>query len=183
VTSTAVVNRYANALADVVVSERAGIDPTSAISQLRSFNEAVESSHELRIVLASPAISTARKRTVIRRLADHLNLDRIIRNFLLVLTDHRRAAALKQVVDAFDIVLDERLGFLRADVTSASELGESQKQQLSAQLERIASSKVRMKFSVDPSLIGGVTAKVGSKVYDGSVRGQLAVLRHRLQVN
>ena len=55
--------------------------------------------------------------------------------------------------------------------------------QLAAELERLAASKVRMRFSVDPSLIGGVTARVGSKVYDGSVRGQLAVLRQRLLVN
>ena len=66
---------------------------------------------------------------------------------------------------------------------SATELAASQQDQLAAELARLASSKVRMKFSVDPSLIGGVTAKVGSKVYDGSVRGQLAVLRQRLQVN
>ncbi len=182
-TSTAVVNRYANALADVVVSPSAGIEAPVAIEQLRSFGAMVDSSHELRIVLASPAVSSARKRLVIRRLADTMNLHRIIRNFLLVLTDHRRADALKEVIDAFDIVLDERLGYLRADVSSATELAEAQKSQLAVELERLAASKVRTKFSVDPSLIGGVTAKVGSKVYDGSVRGQLAVLRQRLQVN
>ena len=181
-TSSVVVNRYANALADVVVSPSAGIEAAAAIEQLKSFGAVVDGSHELRIVLASPAVSSARKRLVIRRLADTMNLHRVIKNFLLVLTDHRRAGALKEVIDAFDIVLDERLGYLRAEVSSASELAGPQKDQLAVELERLASSKVRMKFSVDPSLIGGVTAKVGSKVYDGSVRGQLAVLRQRLQV-
>ena len=182
-TSTSVVNRYANALADVVVSPGAGIEAPVAIEQLRAFGSMVEGSHELRIVLASPAVSSARKRLVIRRLADTMNLHRIIKNFLLVLTDHRRAGALKEVIEAFDIVLDERLGYLRAEVISATELAAPQQDQLAAELARLASSKVRVKFSVDPSLIGGVTAKVGSKVYDGSVRGQLAVLRQRLQVN
>jgi F-type H+-transporting ATPase subunit delta len=183
VTSTVVVNRYANALADVVVGPNAGLEPAVAISQLRSFGAMVDGSSELRTVLASPAVSSARKRSVIRRLADSLELHRVIRNFLLVLTDHRRAGALKDVIDAFDVVLDERLGFQQAQVTSAAELGGPEKERLAAQLERLASGKVRMKFAVDPSLIGGVTARVGSKVYDGSVRGQLAVLRQRLQVN
>ena len=181
-TSSVVVNRYANALADVVVSPSAGIEAPVAIEQLKSFGAVVDGSLELRIVLASPAVSSARKRLVIRRLADTMNLHRVIKNFLLVLTDHRRAGALREVIDAFDIVLDERLGYLRAEVSSASELAGPQKDQLAVELERLASSKVRMKFSVDPSLIGGVTAKVGSKVYDGSVRGRLAVLRQRLQV-
>lgn len=181
-TSSVVVNRYANALADVVVSPSAGIEASAAVEQLKSFGAVVEGSSELRIVLASPAVSSARKRLVIRRLADTMSLHRVIKNFLLVLTDHRRAGALTEVIDAFDIVLDERLGYLRAEVSSASELAEAQKDQLAVELARLASSKVRMKFSLDPSLIGGVTAKVGSKVYDGSVRGQLAVLRQRLQV-
>jgi len=183
VTSSAVVNRYANALADIVVSPQAGIDPAVAVAQLRSFGEAVEGSRELRIVMASPAVSAARKRLVVRRIAEALGLHRIILNFLLVLSDHRRASALTDMIDAFAVVLDERLGFLRAEVTSANELGQQQRDQLAAELARVASSQVRMRFSVDPSLIGGVTARVGSKVYDGSVRGQLAVLRQRLLVN
>jgi len=183
VTSISVVNRYANALADVVVSPGSGIEAPVAVEQLLAFGAMVDSSYELRLVLASPAVSSARKRLVIRRLADTMNLHRIIKNFLLVLTDHRRADALNQVIDAFDIVLDERLGYLRAEVTSATELAAPQQDQLATELAQLASSKVRMRFSVDPSLIGGVTAKVGSKVYDGSVRGQLAVLRQRLQVN
>jgi F-type H+-transporting ATPase subunit delta len=183
VTSTAVVNRYANALADVVVGPAAGIDPAAAIAQLRQFGEVVAGSSELRTVLASPAVSSARKREVIRRLAERLSLEKVIRNFLLVLTDHRRAGALQEVIDAFDVVLDERLGFKQAEITSATELAQAQKDQLAAELERLAASKVRMKFSVDPTLIGGLTARVGSKVYDGSVRGQLAILRQRLQVN
>ena len=181
-TSSAVVNRYANALADVVVSPGAGIDPAAAVAQLRSFGAAVGASRELRIVMASPAVSAARKRLVIRRIGEALGLHRIILNFLLVLSDHRRAASLNEVIEAFDVVLDERLGFLRANVSSAHELGQDQKDRIAAELARLASSQVRMRFSVDPSLIGGVTARVGSKVYDGSVRGQFAVLRQRLQV-
>lgn len=181
-TSSAVVNRYASALVDVVVSPSAGIDPAKAVQQLRSFAEAVKSAPELRIILASPSVSAARKRQVLRRIADALGLDRIIRNFLLVLSDRRRAAALPDVIEAFDVLLDERLGFMRADVATAFELTQEQRDRLSAELGKLAGSQVRMRFTVEPDLIGGVTARLGSKVYDGSVRGQLANMRRRLAV-
>jgi F-type H+-transporting ATPase subunit delta len=182
-TSSAVVNRYANALVDVVVSPSAGIDPARAVEQLRAFGAAVQSSADLRIVLASPSVAIARKRLVIRRIADALGLERIIRNFLLVLTDHRRAGALADVIEAFDLLLDERIGFVRAEVVSAYELTSEQRERLSAELTKLAGSQVRMRFAVDPDLIGGATARLGSKVYDGSVRGQLAGMRQLLTTN
>jgi F-type H+-transporting ATPase subunit delta len=150
---------------------------------LRSFEQALVTAPELRIVLASPAVSAARKRLVIRRIADAIGLERIIRNFLLVLSDHHRAGALSEMIQAFDVLVDERLGFLHAEVASVSELSAQQREQLAAELSKLAASQIRMKFVVDPDLIGGVTARVGSKVYDGSVRGKLAILRQRLVLN
>ncbi|MES1262368.1 MAG: ATP synthase F1 subunit delta [Acidobacteriota bacterium] len=182
-TSTAVVNRYASALVDVVVSPAAGIDPALAMQQLRSFDAAIKASPDLRTILASPAVSIARKRLVIRRIAEALRVERIILNFLLVLNDHRRAGALSEVIDSFDILLDERRGFQRAEVRSAYELTAEQREALAAELEKLAGSRIRMRFAVEPELIGGVTARLGSRVYDGSVRGKLAVLRQRLTVN
>ena len=182
-TSSAVVNRYASALVDIVISSASAIEPSLAIRQLRSFDASVRSAPELRIVLASPAVSSARKRLVIRRIGEALGLERIILNFLLVLSDHRRTSALPEMIDSFEVLLDERLGFLRAEVRSAFALSEEQRQRLSAELATLAGSQVRMRFAVDPDLIGGVTATMGSKVYDGSVRGQLGTLRQRLAVN
>lgn len=182
-TSTAVVNRYASALVDVVLSPNAGFDPALAVQQLRSFDAVIKESPELRTILASPAVSTARKRLVIRRIAEALQVNRIILNFLLVLTDHRRDTALSEVIDSFDVLLDERLGFTRAEVLSAYELTAEQRDRLSAELAKLAGTPVRLRFAVDPDLIGGVTARLASKVYDGSVRGRLAALRHRLAVN
>ena len=180
--SSALVNRYANALVDIVVSSSSGIDPALALNQLRSFEEAVKNSPDLNLILASPAVSSARKRQVIRRVADALGLERIIRNFLLVLSDHRRAHALSEMIEAFNVLVDERLGFLHAEVTSASELTAEQRDRLAAEIAHLAASQVRMRFTIDPDLIGGVTARVGSKVYDGSVRWQLAILKQRLAV-
>lgn len=180
--STAVVNRYANALADVVVSPGSDVKPTDAVEQLASFHAAVQSSSDLRAVLTSPAIPVGRKRAIIKDIAKALGLSNVVRNFVLVLSDHRRAAALGQMVDAFELILEERLGFVRAEVKSAFELSAAQRDELSKQLGALAGTQVRMRFEVDPDLIGGVTAKIGSTVYDGSVRGQLAVMRQRLAV-
>jgi F-type H+-transporting ATPase subunit delta len=180
--SSAVVNRYANALADVVLSPTSDVKPAEAAQQLRSFDDAVQSSRDLRLVLASPAVAVARKRAIIKDIARKLEISRVATNFLLVLSDHRRADALPQMVDAFEGMLDERLGFVKAEVKSASDLNQDQQNALSGELSKLAGAPVKLRFQVDPDLIGGVTAKIGSRVYDGSVRGQLAEMRKRLTV-
>ncbi len=178
--SSAVVNRYANALADVVLSPGSDVNPQDALAQLRAFNDAVAESKDLRLILATPAVPVARKRAVIKDIAERLGSSRTVRNFVLVLSDHRRAAALPLVLDAVENFFDERAGFLRAQVKSAYGLSPDQQNQLSGQLSTIAGKPVRMRFAVDPELIGGVTARIGSRVYDGSVRGQLLEMRKRL---
>jgi F-type H+-transporting ATPase subunit delta len=181
--SSAVVNRYANALADVILSAGSDVKAPEAIAQLRAFDAAVQGSPDLSKVLASPAIPVARKRAIIKDIAERLELARTVRNFVLVLSDHRRATALAQMVDAFEMLLDERLGFVRAEVKSAFDLQAVERDRLSARLGKLAGAPVRMRFAVDPDLIGGVTAKIGSRVYDGSVRGQLAEMRKRLALS
>jgi F-type H+-transporting ATPase subunit delta len=180
--SSSVVNRYANALADVVLSPSSQVKAAEAIEQLRSFDAAVLGSSDLRLVLASPAIPVARKRSIIKDIAGKLGISRVVMNFILVLSDHRRAAGLAQMVDAFELLLDERLGFVRAEVKSALELKQTEQNELSTQLSKIAGAPVKLRFAIEPELIGGVTAKIGSKVYDGSVRGQLAEMRKHLAV-
>ena len=179
-TSVAVINRYANALVDIAMGANAGMKAEDAVIQLRLFEDAVHSSAALRTILASPAVSKARKRLVIRRLAETLGLSRIVLNFLLVMTDHGRAGALRETIDAFDILLDERMGFVRAEVRSATELIPAQQEALSKELQTLSGKQVRIRFACEPELIGGVTARLGSRLYDGSVRGQLAKLRQNL---
>jgi F-type H+-transporting ATPase subunit delta len=177
--SSAIVSRYASALADVVTGP-SGMDAAQATQQLRAFEDVLASSLELRNALASPAVAPARKRAVVGRLADQLALAKIVRNFLLVLSDHRRLTALAQMIDSFEIQLDARLGFIRAELHSARELDERQKAALADGLSRLGGMKVRARFTVEPELIGGVVARIGSTVYDGSVRGQLDTLGRRL---
>jgi F-type H+-transporting ATPase subunit delta len=178
--TSAVANRYANALADVVTDPKSGVRPEDVASQLRSFEDTLRGSAELHNALTSPAVPAARKRAVVGKIADELKLSRVARNFLFVLIDHRRIAGLDGVLHSFEIILDERLGFARAEVSSARELTDSQRTALSTQLERMTGKRIRMRFAVDPALIGGVVARIGSTVYDGSVRGQLDSLGRKL---
>ena len=176
----AVTSRYANALVEVVLSASSGLKPAQAVEQLRWFNSSIQSSPSLKLVLASPAISATKKRAVIRSIAEAVGAAQVIRNFVLVLSDHGRAAGLPEILEAFEAALDTRLGLVRAQVRSATELTGQQQSDLLAQLSQLAGAEIRMKIEVDPGLIGGVAVKSGSKVYDGSVRGQLAGLRERL---
>jgi F-type H+-transporting ATPase subunit delta len=179
-TTSAVSNRYANALADVVTAPGSGVKPEDVLSQLRSFEATLRGSAELHNALTSPAVPPGRKRAVVGKIADSLGLSRVTRNFLYVLIDHRRIAALEGVLHSFEIIVDERLGFARADVSSARELEAGQRAALTIQLERLTGKKIRARYAVDPALIGGVLARIGSTVYDGSVRGQLDSLGRKL---
>lgn len=182
-TSSTIVNRYANALADVVIAPHSEVAPADALAQLRTFYDSADTVPELQAVLASPAVSRERKRAVIRAIAGALGLSRTVLNFLLVLSDRRRWSALHEIIEALDAVLDDHLGFERAQVKSAWQLSDQQRETLTRELARLAGRKVRLSLSVDPDLIGGVTARVGSTVYDGSVRGHLAKMRQDLAAN
>ena len=106
-----------------------------------------------------------------------------VRNFLFILIDHRRTQEFASVIEAFEVLADERLGFVRADVTSAHELTDVQRTALGVELSRLSGKQVKLRFSTDPAVMAGVVARVGSTVYDGSVRGQLERLRVRLGSN
>jgi F-type H+-transporting ATPase subunit delta len=172
-TSSSLVERYASALVDVVTAPGSSVGPPDALAQLRDFDALMQESKELRTALESPAISPSRKRLVIGKFVEILGSSRIVRNFLFVLSDKRRLAALHEIVEVFDLQLDARLGFVRAEVSSAQPLDQPQIDSLIQRLAQLTGKQIRMKFQVDSSLIGGVVARVGSTVYDGSVRGHL----------
>jgi F-type H+-transporting ATPase subunit delta len=177
-TLSAVATRYANALADVITAGGAAL--AGVPGELRSFETALNASQELQNALITPAVPASRKRAVVSRVADVLQLSKISRNFLFVLIDKRRITSLSAILNSFELILDERMGFARADVASAREMSEPQRAALSAELARLTGKQIRMHFTVDGALIGGVVARIGSTVYDGSVRGQLETLERRL---
>jgi F-type H+-transporting ATPase subunit delta len=174
---SAVSTRYARALVDVVTEPGSNIDPQQAMEQLRQVAAMVSASDDLRGALLSPAVSPSRKRAVIAKL---INVHPKVRNFIYVVIDHRRVHEIPSIVEAFEVLLDEHLGFVRADVSSATPLNDAQKAALEAQLTRMSGKKAKLKFQTDPALVAGVVARLGSKVYDGSVKGQLERLRATL---
>jgi F-type H+-transporting ATPase subunit delta len=177
---SAVATRYAKALVDVVTADGSGIDPAQVLAQLRSIQQLMADSVDLRNALLSPAVSASRKRAVMAKLLEPLGVRLEVRNFVFVLIDHRRVIDFASIVDSFEALLDERLGFVRADVSSVQELSAAQRGSLEAQVARLAGKKAKLRFTIDPALIAGVVARVGSTLYDGSVRGQLDRLRTRL---
>jgi F-type H+-transporting ATPase subunit delta len=107
-------------------------------------------------------------------------LSPLIRNFLFLVIDRRRGDLVGEMASAFEQALDERMGLVHVEVRSAAPLNQDQRSALGQELSRVANKQVRCDFYVDPALIGGVVARMGSTVYDGSVRTQLEELRERL---
>ena len=179
--SAAVASRYARALVDVIFDPKVeSINAEQALVELKSFKAMLDSSSDLSNGLLSPAVAPARKRAVIARFADMLPLAKIIRNFLYVIIDHRRTAMLGGILEAIQAQLDERMGIARAQISSAIVLGDADKARIQESLERRTGKKVQGQFTVNPELIGGVMVRVGSTIYDGSVRGTLVGLRKKL---
>jgi F-type H+-transporting ATPase subunit delta len=178
--ASAVASRYARALADVIMAHGSQIKPEDAVAQLRVADGFLQESPELRNALLTPAIQNSRKRAVIAKLMERAGESPLIRNFLYVLIDHRRIAILNEIREAFELEIDERLGFARAEVVSAVTLDHHFTAKLESELARLTGKRMRLRFSTDPSLIGGIVARIGSKVYDGSVRGELRQLGRKL---
>ena len=171
--------RYARALTDVVTAPGApaAADPKIITGQLTEFADLMKVNSELAILFSTPAVSTAKKTAVLSELSKSLNLAPLTKNFLTVVLQHERMDWLQEIVEAFNTLLDERLGVVVAEITSARTLEEKDRQALTEALSRRTGKQVKMRFALDPALIGGVTARVGSTIYDGSVRGQLDRLR------
>ena len=171
-----VASRYAKALLDVLYPARAEMGR----EQLVKFSALLEREAEARLVLENPTLSAEKRKGLLNKIGDVLALDPPIRNFLGLLIEKNRLDALNEIVSTYESLLDERLGVVRARVTSALELDTGQREKVAAKLQALTGKKVRMDVSVDPSLIGGLVAQVGSTIYDGSIRQQLQAFRNSL---
>jgi F-type H+-transporting ATPase subunit delta len=174
----AIASRYARALVDVILEQR--IDGDTARQQLKAIVQAVHESVELRKVWESPSISPEQKRAVLDAIANQLGAAKPIRNFIAVLIDHRRIAMLDDMVRQFEVELDAQLGFTEAEISSARPLSADEQRELEGRVERMSGKKVRAHYISQPELLGGVMVRVGSTIYDGSVRGQLEKMRQEL---
>ncbi|MBZ5644183.1 MAG: ATP synthase F1 subunit delta [Acidobacteriia bacterium] len=173
----ALAERYAGALVDVALENK---QADQIKQELAQFAAMVRESDELRSFLANPSIARASKHAAIEQLVMRMGASRTLRNYLFVIVDQRRAGLLIEIEQAFSALLDARQGITQATVTSAAELTDLERAEMNAALVKLTGKKVQAKFSTDTALIGGAVVRIGSTIYDGSVRAQLERMRLRM---
>lgn len=170
--------RYAHALGSVVASQH--LDATAIQQQLNDFSGTLDGSRELREVLMNPAFSGEQKLKVLDAIAAKLGMFPQVRNFIAVAMDHGRLSEFSEIVAEFAAVADEQAGMAEAEITSAHSLNEQDKAELEAQVAKLAGGRVHATYREDKTLLGGAVVRIGSTVYDGSIRAQLAQLKQKL---
>jgi F-type H+-transporting ATPase subunit delta len=174
----AVASRYARAFVDVVFSSK--LDTTQVLQDLHSIQALMQESTELKMVWENPSIEPEQKRGLLDAIIARLGIQRRVRNFMAVLIDHHRMAMLTEITKQVEREIHEQLGFAEAEVTSARELGENERRDLELQIMNITGKRALATYTVDPQLLGGATIRIGSTIYDGSVRGQLQKMKEQL---
>jgi F-type H+-transporting ATPase subunit delta len=174
----AVTARYSRALADVVFEQK--LDAQKVVAEVRAIEAALAESPALRHTWDNPAVQMPVKVKVLDAIVAITGAGRITRNFIALLVERRRIRQIKEIRTQFEAEVNERLGIADADVTSVRSLGDDEKRGLEAQVAKITGKKIRAMYSTDKSVLGGSVVKVGSTVYDGSVRGQLQRLKQQL---
>ncbi|HEV2113269.1 MAG TPA: ATP synthase F1 subunit delta, partial [Terriglobales bacterium] len=172
---------YARALADTLFERK--VDAQKAAAQLRSMIAVLESSRPLREVWDNPAVELEQKIAVLDALAGKMALEPLVRNFMAVVIQHRRVPQLEEITQQFEAEVNERLGIANAQVTSARDLEPAERSQVESQIAAVTGKTVKASYNTDSAVLGGAVIRVGSTIYDGSVRGQLDRLKQQLVSN
>jgi F-type H+-transporting ATPase subunit delta len=174
----AVAGRYARAFAEVV--EERKLDPAKTVAELTEIATLVHSSPELRNVLQNPAVEHTQKLGLLDALVKRMAGGRLLRNFVAVLIDQKRIGQIGEIAEEFKKELDQRMGIADARISSARGLTAAEKKSLEQRLAAVTGKTVRATYSEDSSLLGGAVVRIGSTIYDGSVRGQLQRLKEEI---
>jgi F-type H+-transporting ATPase subunit delta len=175
---SAIAQRYAAALADVAFERK---DAEKIRKDLADFAQAFAASADLRTLLSNPVVGAAAKKSVAGKIADKMETHTEVRNFVFLLIDHSRTGIINEIQQSFESEMNRRAGIVDALIVSAHELSVPEKSQLTQALERTTGKKVQAQYQLNPQLIGGATVRIGSTIYDGSVREQLNRLRAELE--
>lgn len=172
-----VARRYATALADVVIERR---EEREVQNELDQWAEMIEAHPQLKEVFANPTIVYDHKRKVLEDLISRTRVTETTASFLRVLLKNQRLSQLRAIAERFGQVLDERGGVVAAHVTTARPIPEDLKNSLHETLAAATGRKVRLSFATDESIIGGLVARIGSTIFDGSVESQLDRLANEM---
>lgn len=174
----AFVSRYARAFLDVVTA--AHLDTAALDKQLADFEATWDGSPELQTFFQNPAVTALQKVGILDKLNAKLSLQKELRNLLAVLINNDRIGHVHEVAAAYRKELQEQLGIRQAEIVTARELNSEERNQLIAGVGKLAGAQIQADFKLDGSILGGVVVRIGSTVYDGSVRGQLDRLKEVL---
>jgi F-type H+-transporting ATPase subunit delta len=170
--------RYARALADVVSGEKLSFEEIQ--SQLNDFAATWHESADLREVFLDPSFPATQKVAILDKLNARLKMSQPVRNFIAVLIEHNRLEGFAEILADFRREMNLRLGIAEVEVTTARKLDDGERKSLEAQVAAMANSAISPEFREDPALVGGVIIKIGSTVYDDSIRGRLNRLKEQL---
>jgi len=174
----AFVSRYATAFLDVVTGAR--LDTAAIDRQLADFLATWDGSSELRTFFVNPAVPAVQKVAFLDSLNAKLGLRKELRNLFAVLIDNGRIGHVAEVASAYRRLLQEQLGIKPAEIVTARELSAKERETLANQVAKLAGGRIDASFKLDKSILGGTVVRIGSTVYDGSVRGRLERLKEQL---
>jgi len=175
--SETVARRYSTALADVVIASG---DAETVKTELAVFGELIAGNANLSAALSNPTIAHASKEKVLGELIKRVKPSKTTANFLRVLLQNNRLTEIGEIDTRFESVLEERSGIVPAEVTSARELPDTERTEFEKTLEKLTGKDMQITYVVDANIIGGVVTRIGSTVYDGSVKTKLENLREQL---
>lgn len=170
--------RYARALLDVAVKEKAALDQIG--DELAAFVDLFTQNPALEKVMLNPAVPVPRKRAAMVELADRARLSPILSKLLVLLAERDRLVLLPDLLTAYRERLLDHQQVVRAEVTTATPIGADRAQAIERGLARVTGRTVRLGMRTDPSIIGGVVARIGDTIYDGSVTRQLELMKKAL---
>ncbi len=172
-----IAKRYAKALADLSEAKK-GVDKAKA--DLIAFVGAVGSQPEMQKLFTSPVFTPENRKAVVNELAARLNLQKDTVRFLEHLAETGRIRIVREISEAFSEILAERQNRASVKLTTAAALNNGDAGELKKQLEAVTGKNVEIEVKVDASLIGGARAQIGSVIYDGTIKSQLAKMRSQL---
>ena len=169
--------RYVRALLSAI-AEPATLERIDVF--LTELAEALEAAPDLRSAMLDPAVPRPARKRILRAMVERTGLPRELANFLDTLVDNNRIGILRSIAAVFHEERERRQGIVAAEITTATPLDAELRTRAQTAMERVTGARVRMTFSVQPELIGGAITRIGSTIYDGSLRSQLEQLRRKM---
>jgi F-type H+-transporting ATPase subunit delta len=157
-----------------------GLDVAAIDRQLSDFLATWDGSAELRTFFSNPAVPAKQKVAILDDLNARMGLQKELRNLVAVLINNNRIGQVREVAEAYRAKLQERLGIRQAEIVTARELSGEERKALVEGVGKLAGSKIEARFKLDETILGGTVVRIGSTVYDGSVRGRLERLKEAM---